>query len=65
MTLKDAVKLVPKCYGLDEKRGRRLYLPCYADTADKTTIRFVVIIHPGTDESKLVECDAKFTPLTL
>ena len=65
MSLKDAVKLVPKCYGLDEKRGRRLYLPCYVDKADKSTIRFVVIIHPGVDESKLVECDAKFTPLPL
>ena len=65
MSIKDAVKLVPKCYGLEEKRGRRLYLPCYIDKDDKTTIRFVVIIHPGTDETKIINCDAKFTPLGL
>ena len=65
MCLKDAVKLVPKCYGLEDKRGRRLYLPCYADTTDKTTIRFVVIIHPETDKTKVVECDAKFTSISL
>ena len=65
MSLHDAVKLVPKCYGLEEKRGRRLYLPCYVDKKDNTTIRFVVIIHPGLDESKILECDAKFTSLRL
>jgi len=66
MSLVEAVKLVPKCYGLeDEKRGRRLYLPCYEDTADNTSIRFVIIIHPGTDESKIEECDSKFTSLIL
>jgi hypothetical protein len=65
MSLKDAVKLVPKCYGLEAKRGRRLYLPCYVDTSDNTTIRVVVIIHPETDESKIIECDAKYIPLTL
>ena len=68
MSLTDAIKLVPKTYGLDEEkmhRGRRLYLPCYADRAKKETLRFVVIIHPGADEGKLAECDAKFTSLTL
>jgi hypothetical protein len=65
MSLKDAVKLVPKTYGLEEKRGRRLYLPCYVDTRDKTTLRFIVIIHPGTDQNKIAECDNLFTHLQL
>jgi hypothetical protein len=65
MSLTDAVKLVPKSYGLEEKRGRRIYLPCYVDKDDNTTLRFVVIIHPGTDETKIAECDAKYTSLTL
>ena len=65
MSLKDTINLVPKCYGLEDKRGRRLYLPCYVDTANKSTIRFVVIIHPGTDENKIVECDAEYSSLSL
>jgi hypothetical protein len=65
MSLSEAVKLVPKCYGLDEKRGRRLYLPCYVDKTDKTTIRCVVIIHPGVDENELKECDETYNALSL
>lgn len=70
MSLADAIRLVPKSYGLDENaekngRGRRLYLPCYGDMSDKTTLRFVVIIHPGTDESKLAECDMNYTTLKI
>jgi hypothetical protein len=65
ISLSDAVKLVPKCYGLDEKRGRRLYLPCYVDKADKTTIHCVVIIHPGVDENELKECDDTYNAVSL
>lgn len=65
ISLNDAVKLVPTSYGLEDKRGRRLYRPCYVDKTDKNTIRFVVIIHPGTDETKIAECDAKYTSLIL
>jgi hypothetical protein len=70
MTLTDAVKLVPKSYGLEEnnttgRRGRRICLPCYVDTNDNTTIRFVVIIHPDIVEIEIAECDAKYTSLTL
>lgn len=61
MTLEDAVKHVPTCYGLkDGKRGQRNCRPCYVDKNDKSTIRFVITIHPGTDKAKIDECDAKF-----
>ena len=67
VSLRDAVKKVHTAYGGagEGKRSARVYYPCYVDTADKTTLRFVVIIRPGTDETKVVECDAKFTPLPL
>jgi len=67
VSLQEAVKKVPTAYGGagEGKRSARVYYPCYVDTTDKTSLRFVVIIRPGTDESKLVDCDAKFTSLSL
>jgi hypothetical protein len=65
MSLAEAVKLVPKTYGLEKKdgekegRGRRTYLPCYVDTADKTTLRFVVIVHPDVDKARVEKVDAE------
>lgn len=66
VSLRDAVKKVPTAYGTNNGvKTYRTYYPCYVDTTDNTSLRFVVIIRPGTDESKVVECDAKFTSLTL
>jgi hypothetical protein len=65
-SLRDAVKKVPTAYGTNNgtKTYRTCY-PCYVDTTDSATLRFVVIIRPGTDPDKVVECDAKFPHLTL
>jgi hypothetical protein len=66
VALRDAVKKVPTAYGTNNGLiTYRTYYPCYVDTSDKTTLRFVVIIRPGTDSSKVVECDAAFIPLSL
>jgi hypothetical protein len=66
VSLRDAVKKVPTAYGTNNGVNTyRTYYPCYVDTTDTTSLRFVVIIRPGTDESKVAECDAKFTSLTL
>lgn len=65
VSLRDAVKKVPTAYGTNNgKKTYRTYYPCYVDTTDNTSLRFVVIIRPG-DESKLTKCDAKVRPLTL
>ena len=66
-SLEHAIKRVPdaiKHGGKDNSACRTCY-PCYVDITDKTSLRFVVIIRPGTDKTKVVECDAKFTPITL
>jgi hypothetical protein len=65
VSLRDAVKKVPTAYGTNKGvKTYRTYYPCYVDTRDNDTLRFVVIIRPGTDNSKLVECDAKYKSLT-
>jgi hypothetical protein len=66
VSLRAAVKKVPTAYGMNKGvKTYRTYYPCYLDTTNNTTLRFVVIIRPGTDASKVQECDEKFTPLTL
>jgi hypothetical protein len=66
VSLQEAVKKVPTAYGTNNGvKTYRTYYPCYVDTTDKTSLRFVVIIRPGTDENKVTECDAKYKPLTL
>ena len=64
VSLQDAVKKVPTAYGTNKGvKTYRVYYPCYVDTNDKLSLRFVVIIRPGTDASKVVECDAKYHSL--
>ena len=66
VSLRDAVKKVPTAYGTNNGvKTYRTYYPCYVDTTNNTSLHFVVIIRPGTDMSKVAECDAKYTSLTL
>lgn len=66
VSLRDAVKKVPTAYGTNNGvRTYRTYYPCYIDTADKSSLRFVVIIRPGTDGVKLEECDKKYPSINL
>lgn len=66
VSLVDAVKYVPKAQGGGGGGTQsRRYYPCYVNTSDNTTLRFVVIIEPSIDKSKVVDCDGKFTALSL
>ena len=66
VSLEDAIKKVPTAYGTNNgQKTYRVYYPCYVNTTDKSSLRFVVIIRPGTDKSKVEECDKKFTSLSL
>ena len=59
VSLAQAISKVPTAYGTNNgKVTWRTYLPCYENTDDKTTLRFVVIIRPDTD-AEMVE---KFYP---
>ena len=60
LSLSDAISLVPGSRGLEQKRGRRICIPCYIDTSDKDSARFIVIIHPGLEGSKIAACDARY-----
>tara|TARA_Y100000389_G_C17429312_1_gene501585 strand:+ start:176 stop:1816 length:1641 start_codon:yes stop_codon:yes gene_type:complete len=64
VSLLDAVKKVPTAYGTNNgEMTYRTYYPCYVDTTDNTSLRFVVIIRPRTDKSKVAECDEKYTSI--
>ena len=66
VSMRNAVKKVPTAYGTNNGIiTYRTYYPCYVDTKDATSLRFVVIIRPGTDANKLAECDTKYAPLSL
>lgn len=60
-SLQDAIKKVASGYGGGS--AFRTCYPCYEDTTNKDTLRFVLIIRPGTDESKIADCDAVFPSL--
>jgi len=65
-SLNSALMKVKTGYGTNhgEKTYRTCY-PCYVDTEDSATLRFVIIIRPDTDPIKLEECDSQVKPLTL
>jgi hypothetical protein len=65
VSIGDAVKKVNTGYGGKDKKGNRTYYPCYLDIKDKASLRFVVIIRPDTDKTKLEECDRKYMSLVL
>jgi hypothetical protein len=65
VSLSSAIEKVPTAYGTNNgvKTYRTCY-PCYLDITDNTTLRFVVIIRPGTDVNKVKnEIDTIYPPL--
>lgn len=65
-SLSSAVKKVPTAYGTNNGvKTYRVYYPCYADISNSATLRYVVIIRPGTDEGKIAECDLRFASLAI
>jgi hypothetical protein len=66
VSLQDAIKKVPTAYGTnDGVKTYRTYYPCYVNTSNKATLRFVVILRPGTEAIKIEECDKKYHSITL
>ena len=66
VSLTEAVKKVHTAYGTNNGiKTYRTYYPCYVDTSDNTSLRFVVIIRPGTDQANVVKCDTMFEPIHL
>lgn len=66
VSLQEAVKKVPTAYGTNNGvKTYRTYYPCYVDTSMKTTLRFVVILRPGTDQDRIEECDKKHPYMSL
>ena len=65
-SLLNAVTKVPTAYGTNHGvKTYRTYYPCYVDTTNSATLRFVVIIRPDTDKNKIAECDKKFKQLSM
>jgi hypothetical protein len=66
VSLVEAVNYVPKSQGgggggLQSRR----YYPCYTDTTNNASLRFVVIIEPSIDPVKITECDTKYPSIPL
>jgi hypothetical protein len=65
VTLEKVIKKIHLAYGGKEgTKAYRTYYPCYTSASDKTTLRFVLIIRPTTDKTKLEEVDSKYPSLT-
>jgi hypothetical protein len=66
VSLEDAIKKVHTAYGKNKGvTTYRTYYPCYVDTKNNSSLRFVVIIRPGTDKTKIAECDTKYNSIKL
>ena len=64
--LNEAIKLVPIAIGKDKgKITYRTCYPCYTDITDNTTLRFIVIIRPTTDISKIEEVDRLYPSIQI
>ena len=64
VSLENAISKVPTAYGKNNgKTTWRTYYPCYVDITNNETLRFVLIIRPGTDENKVKEIDEKYPPI--
>ena len=54
VSLKNAISKVPTAYGTNNgEKTWRTYYPCYEDITKDETLRFVVIIRPGTEINKV------------
>jgi hypothetical protein len=61
VSLSEAISKVPTAYGnRDGIVTWRTYFPCYKDINDNSTLRFVVIIRPDTDRTKLSFVDTEY-----
>ncbi len=59
-SLDEAVSKVPTAYGTNNGITTwRTYYPCYVDVTNNQTLRFVMIIRPGTTSDKLNQCDTE------
>ena len=67
VSLTNAIAKVPTAYGTnDGDITWRTYYPCYVDTTNNETLRFVVILRPGTDMNKvLTEIDIEYPPIQI
>jgi len=61
VSLDDAIKKVSTGYGTNNGIiTHRNFYPCYTNISDKSTLRFVLLIRPGTEPSILEEIDEKY-----
>jgi hypothetical protein len=66
VTLDEAVKKISGAYGTNNKvKTFRTYYPCYVNSNDATTLRFVVIIRPDTDPALISEVDELYPSIPL
>ena len=67
VSLTDAVHKIRGAYGggADGSHAFRTYYPCYVDIRDSSTIRYVVIIRPDTDQTKLQTVDTNYPSIPL
>lgn len=67
VSLANAIAKVPTAYGTNNGEITwRTYYPCYVNTTNNETLRFVVIIRPGTDMNKvLTEIDIDYPPIQI
>lgn len=65
-SLLDAIKKVPTAYGTNKGVVKwRVYLPCYKDIDDPTSLHFVVIIEPETDPLKIQQVKDTYPSLVI
>jgi hypothetical protein len=67
VSLTDAINKIRGAYGggADGSHVFRTYYPCYVDITDSSTIRYVVIIRPDTEETKLQTVDTTYPSILL
>ena len=66
VSLSNAISKIPTAYGTNKGvKTWRTYYPCYLDVKNRESLRYVVILRPGTDISIVKsEIDPVFPPIT-